>query len=72
MKWAGHACNGLATANTHPIIFAPSSLPGPSTVTTADKIRFRSSGKPLEGVEICISNPDEEGIGEVRHVHTCV
>ena len=38
---------------------------GPTTVTTSDRIRFKSSGRPFDGVEIKIDSPDDSGAGEV-------
>jgi long-chain-fatty-acid--CoA ligase ACSBG len=54
-------------------IYGMSETSGPTTVTTTDKIRFMSSGRPFQGAEIRIDNPEGEmGIGEVmirgRHV----
>ena len=41
---------------------------GPTTVTTVDRIRFMSSGRTPEGIEMVIRDPDEEGVGEVGPV----
>lgn len=39
---------------------------GPTTVTTPDRIRFKSSGRAFNGVEIKVDKPDDLGVGEVR------
>ena len=40
---------------SHHVLFT-----GPTTVTTTDKIRFMSSGRPFQGAEIRIDNPEGE------------
>lgn len=54
-------------------IYGMSETSGPTTITTTEKIRFMSSGRPFSGAEVRIDNPEGEmGIGEVqvrgRHV----
>jgi long-chain-fatty-acid--CoA ligase ACSBG len=54
-------------------IYGMSETSGPTTVTTSDKIRFMSSGRPFQGIKIAIDSPEGEmGVGEVlvrgRHV----
>ena len=63
---------------SHAHILTPAyTLTGPTTVTTVDKIRFRSSGKPTQGIDLMIEDPDEDGSGEVcplivcKFVHVC-
>ena len=53
------------------IIPLPSS-PGPTTVTTAENIRYRSSGRVIDGAEVMIKDPDGEGVGEVCEATLCV
>ena len=50
----------------------PHPLTGPTTVTTVDQIRFRASGKPTEGMDLMIEDPDEDGNGEVCLPVCCV
>ena len=33
---------------------------GPTTLTTSDKIRFMSSGRPFGGIKVTIDNPEGE------------
>ena len=66
----------VMTTSVYPAsFFTPSSL-GPTTVTTADCIRYRSSGRPIDGSELMIKDPDGEGVGEVGEgvggMGTCV
>lgn len=46
-------------------IYGMSETTGPTTVTTVEDIRFRSSGRAINGTELKIHNPDEAGNGEV-------
>ena len=46
-------------------IYGMSETTGPTTVTTVEDIRFRSSGRPFNGAELKIHKPDEAGNGEV-------
>ena len=60
--------SSLTPSPPHPSLPYPSLSPfltGPTTVTTVDKIRFRASGKPTEGIDLMIDDPDEDGNGEV-------
>ena len=47
-------------------LYGMSESTGPTTVSTVDSVRFRSSGRPFDGVELMINEPDECGNGEVR------
>ena len=46
-------------------IYGMSETTGPTSITTVENIRFRSSGRPINGTELKIHNPDEAGNGEV-------
>ena len=48
-------------------LYGMSESTGPTTVTTERTLRFGSNGFAMEGTDIKILNPDNDGIGEVQY-----